>query len=57
MVGVSRHRRGRRGPQAMAAHRLNGAPIQEHIDPLLGAPPVQATGDGGGEPTAGPGHQ
>jgi hypothetical protein len=22
--------------------RLNGAPIQEHIDPLLGAPSVQA---------------
>jgi len=37
--------------------RLNGAPIQEHIDPLLGPPLVQATGDGGGEPPAGPGHQ
>jgi hypothetical protein len=37
--------------------RLNGAPIQEHIDPLLGPPLVQATGDGGGEPPAGAGHQ
>jgi hypothetical protein len=27
--------------------RLSGAPIQEHIDPLLGPPLVQATGDGG----------
>jgi hypothetical protein len=24
--------------------RLKGAPIQEHIDPLLGPPPVQAAG-------------
>jgi hypothetical protein len=32
--------------------RLNGAPIQEHIDPLLG-PPL----DGGPEPPAGPGYQ
>jgi hypothetical protein len=34
--------------------RLNGAPIQEHIDPLLGPPLVRATGDGGPEPPAGP---
>jgi hypothetical protein len=34
--------------------RLNGAPIQEHIDPLLGAPTVQATGGGGPEAPAGP---
>jgi hypothetical protein len=34
--------------------RLNGAPIQEHIDPLLGPPTVQATGDGGPEAPAGP---
>ena len=33
--------------------RLNGAPIQEHIDPLLGPPMVQATGDGGPEAPAG----
>ena len=33
--------------------RLNGAPIQEHIDPLPGPPLVQATGDGGPEPPAG----
>jgi hypothetical protein len=31
--------------------RLNGVPIQEHIDPLLGAPTVQAPGP---EPSAGP---
>jgi hypothetical protein len=31
--------------------RLNGAPIQEHIDPLLGAPSVQA---GRPAPPAGP---
>jgi hypothetical protein len=37
--------------------RLDGAPIQEHIDPLLGPPFVQATGDGGPESLAGPGHQ
>ena len=34
--------------------RLNGAPIQEHIDPLLGPPTVQAAKDGGPEPSAGP---
>jgi hypothetical protein len=37
--------------------RLKGAPIQEHVDPLLGAPSLQAMGDGGPEPPAGPGHQ
>jgi hypothetical protein len=37
--------------------RLNGAPIQEHIDPFLGPPLVQATEDGGPELPAGPGHQ
>jgi hypothetical protein len=37
--------------------RLNGAPIQEHIDPLLGPPAVPAAGDGGPEPPAGPSHQ
>jgi hypothetical protein len=31
--------------------RLNGAPIQEHIDPLLGPPTVQAAGP---EPSTGP---
>jgi hypothetical protein len=31
--------------------RLNGTPIQEHIDPLLGPPAVQATGP---EPPTGP---
>jgi hypothetical protein len=52
------------GIDALAvAHRLwqharpNGAPIQEHIDPLLGAPSVQAAGDGKGEPPAGPPRQ
>jgi ERF superfamily len=44
--------------QGLRQHtRLDGAPIQEHIDPLLGPPLVQATGDGGPESPAGPGHQ
>ena len=34
--------------------RLDGAPIQEHIDPLLGPPTVQAAKDAGPEPSAGP---
>jgi ERF superfamily len=34
--------------------RLNGAPIQEHLDPLLGPPTVQAAKDAGPEPSAGP---
>jgi hypothetical protein len=34
--------------------RLKGTRIQEHIDPLLGAPPVQAGDDGGADPPAGP---
>jgi hypothetical protein len=33
--------------------RLNGAPIQEHIDPLLGAPSEHGVGDGGTKPSAG----
>ena len=34
--------------------RLNGAPIQEHIDPLLGPPTVQAPKEGGAEQSVGP---
>jgi hypothetical protein len=34
--------------------RLDGALIQEHIDPLLGPPTVQAEKDAGPEPSAGP---
>jgi hypothetical protein len=34
--------------------RLNGAPIQEHLDPLLGPPTAQAAKDCGPEPPAGP---
>jgi hypothetical protein len=30
--------------------RLNGAPIQEHIDPLLTQPSVRAVDEGGGKP-------
>jgi hypothetical protein len=37
--------------------RLNGAPIQEHIDPLLGLPSVPAAKDAGSKPPAGPGDQ
>jgi hypothetical protein len=37
--------------------RLNGAPIQEHIDPLLGLPSVPAAKDAGPKPSAGPGDQ
>jgi hypothetical protein len=37
--------------------RLNGAPIQEHIDPLLGVPSVPAAKDAGPKPSAGPGDQ
>jgi hypothetical protein len=33
--------------------RLNGAPIQEHVDPLFG-PLMQAVDDGGTDPSAGP---
>src|SRR5262249_5827282 len=40
------------GPHRLWQHtRLNGAPIQEHIDPLLGPPTVQAAEP---EPSAGP---
>jgi hypothetical protein len=34
--------------------RLDGAPIQPHLDPLLGPPTVQAAKDAGPEPSAGP---
>jgi hypothetical protein len=34
--------------------RLDGAPIQEHIDPLLGPPTVQAAKEGGAEQPVGP---
>jgi hypothetical protein len=34
--------------------RLDGAPIQEHIDPLLRPPTVQAAKDAGLEPSVGP---
>jgi hypothetical protein len=34
--------------------RLNGAPIQEHIDPLLSQAPVPRSGEGGANPPAGP---
>jgi hypothetical protein len=34
--------------------RLDGAPIQEHLDPLPGPPTVQAAKDAGPEPPAGP---
>jgi hypothetical protein len=37
--------------------RLNGAPIQEHIDPLLGLPSVPAAKGGAAEQTARPGNQ
>jgi hypothetical protein len=37
--------------------RLNGAPIQEHLDPLLGPPKVQAAKGGAGEQSLGPGDQ
>jgi hypothetical protein len=37
--------------------RLNGGPIQEHIDPLLGLPSVPAAKDAGPKPSAGPGDQ
>jgi hypothetical protein len=33
--------------------RLNDAPIQAHIDPLLSLPAVQVTGDDGPEASAG----
>ena len=42
------------------AHRLwqlSGAPIQEHIDPLLGLPSVPAAKGGAAEQTARPGNQ
>jgi ERF superfamily len=34
--------------------RLNGAPIQEHIDPLLSRSSAPRSGDGGANPPAGP---
>jgi hypothetical protein len=34
--------------------RLNGAPIQEHVDPLLGPPSAPAAKDGGAEQSTGP---
>jgi hypothetical protein len=34
--------------------RLDGAPIQEHLDPLLGPPTVLAANDAGPEQSAGP---
>jgi hypothetical protein len=34
--------------------RLSGAPIQQHIDPLLGPPSVQMAGGGGPVSSAGP---
>jgi ERF superfamily len=34
--------------------RLDGAPIQEHLDPLPGPPTVQGAKDAGPEPSAGP---
>jgi hypothetical protein len=37
--------------------RLNGAPIQQHIDPLLSAPSVQGADDGRANPSTGPGDQ
>jgi hypothetical protein len=37
--------------------RLNGAPIQQHIDPLLSAPSVPGADDGRANPSAGPGDQ
>ena len=33
--------------------RLNGAPIQEHIDPVLGPASVHGVDDGGAKPSAG----
>jgi hypothetical protein len=35
--------------------RLDGAPIQAHIDPLSNAPSVHRVGDGGAGPSGGPG--
>jgi hypothetical protein len=37
--------------------RLNGAPIQEHVDPLLSPTSEQGPGDGGAKGPAGPGDQ
>ena len=37
--------------------RLNGAPIQEHIDPVVGAPSEHGVDDGGAKPSAGLGDQ
>jgi hypothetical protein len=37
--------------------RLNGGPIQEHIDPVLGLPSVPAAKGGAAEQSAGPGDQ
>jgi hypothetical protein len=34
--------------------RLDGTPIQEHLDPLLDPPTLQAAKDGGAEQSAGP---
>jgi hypothetical protein len=33
--------------------RLDGAPIEQHVDPLVGAPPVQGLDEGGAKPSAG----
>jgi hypothetical protein len=37
--------------------RLNGAPIREHIDPLLSAPSVHGADDGRANPSTEPGDQ
>jgi hypothetical protein len=37
--------------------RLNGAPIQEHIDPFLSPPAVRGADDGGAKVPSGPGDQ
>ena len=37
--------------------RLKGAPIQQHIDPLLGAPSVHGADVGRVNPSTGPGDQ
>jgi hypothetical protein len=34
--------------------RLNGGPIQQHIDPLLGTPSVHGVDDVAGDPSMGP---
>jgi hypothetical protein len=37
--------------------RLNGVPIRQHIDPLLGAPSIRGADDGRANPSTGPGDQ